>query len=63
MVNDKDHMHSDKIPNSAPMAYIMKGKSLPTDDLCFIVDDCCKELHTNKRYPFFVKSMMASGRT
>ena len=45
MLNDKDHMHSEKIPNSAPMAYIMKGKSLPTDDLYFIVNDCCKELH------------------
>ena len=45
MLIDKDYIHSEKIPNSAPMAYIMKGKSLPADDLCFIVNDCRKELH------------------
>ena len=45
MINDKDCMHSDKILNSAPMVYIMKGNSLPTDDLHFIVDNCHKELH------------------
>ena len=48
MLNDKDRMHSDKIPNSAPMAYIMKGSSLPTDDLQFIVDNCQKETSQKK---------------
>ena len=29
MLNDKDHMHNDKIPKSAPMAYIMKARVYP----------------------------------
>ena len=45
MLNEKDPLHSDKIPNSLPMAYIMKGKSLPTNDLRFLVDECQKDLH------------------
>ena len=44
MVNEKDRLHSDKIPNLLPMAYIMKRKSLPTNDLRFLVDECQKDL-------------------
>ena len=44
MLNDKDRFHSDKIPNLAPMAYIMKGKSLSTEDLCYLVNSCRDEL-------------------
>ena len=48
MLNDKDQLHSDKIQNSLPMAYIMKGKSLPTNDLRFLVDKCQKDLDNQK---------------
>ena len=48
MLNDKDTFHSDKIPNSAPMAYIMKGKSLSTEDLCYLVNSCRDELQKRK---------------
>ena len=48
MLNDKDQLHSDKIPNSLPMAYIMKWKSLPTNDLRFLGDECWKDLDNLK---------------
>ena len=48
MLNDKDQLHSDKIPNLLPMAYIMKGKSSPTNDLRSLVDECRKDLNNQK---------------
>ena len=48
ILNDKDRFHSDKIPNLAPMAYTMKGKSLSTEDLHYLVDSCRDELQKRK---------------
>ena len=48
MLNDKDKFHSDKIPNLAPMAYIMKGKSLCTEDLHYLVNSCRDESQKRK---------------
>ena len=44
MLNNKDRMQCSTITNSAPLGYIMKGKSLPIADLCYLVDTCRDEV-------------------
>ena len=44
MLNNKDHLHEEDIPNCAPMAYVMKGKCLPIDTLQYLVNTCRDEL-------------------
>ena len=46
MLNNKDRMHVEYIPNCAPMAYVMKGTSLPIDTLQYLVNKCHDEIHT-----------------
>ena len=46
MLNNKDRMHAEYIPNCAPIACVMKGKSLPIDTLQYLVNKCHDELHT-----------------
>ena len=42
--SDKDRLHTSKVPNSAPMAYALKGKSMSTADLCHLINTCRHEL-------------------
>ena len=42
--SDKDWLHTSKVPNSAPMAYALKGKSMSTVDLCHLINTCRCEL-------------------
>ena len=42
--SDKDRLHTSKVPNSAPMAYALKGKSMSTADLHHLINTCRCEL-------------------
>ena len=42
--SDKDWLHTSKVPNSAPMAYALKGKSMSTVDLHHLINTCRCEL-------------------
>ena len=44
MLKKKDWIHKMNVPNCAPMAYCLKGKSLKTDDLSYMTNICCDEL-------------------
>ena len=44
MNSDKDQLHTSNVPNSAPMAYALKGKSMSTADLQHLINTCQNEL-------------------
>ena len=34
LINDKDRLHTDDVPNSMPLGYALKGRCLSNADLC-----------------------------
>ena len=48
MNSDKDRLHTNNVPNSAPMAYALKGKSMSTMDLRHLINTCRNKLLTRK---------------
>ena len=48
MNSDKDQLHTSNVPNSAPMAYALKGKSISTADLYHLINACRNKLLRRK---------------